>query len=85
MQNHTRLFGQMLINDVKRTYSYIRREEKNEIRMSVVVVVLVINSVNMVGCTIIEKKKKRKGERMKSVADFNNNQNTDVTNEMRRV
>lgn len=48
----------MLINDVKRTYSYIRREEKNEIRMSVVVVVLVINSVNMVGCTIIEKKKK---------------------------
>lgn len=26
--------------------------------MSVVVVVLVINSVNMVGCTIIEKKKK---------------------------
>lgn len=76
----------MLINDVKRTYSYIRREEKNEIRMSVVVVVLVINSVNMVGCTIIEKKKKkRKGERMKSVADFNNNQNTDVTNEMRRV
>lgn len=74
----------MLINDVKRTYSYIRREEKNEIRMSVVVVVLVINSVNMVGCTIIEKKK-RKGERMKSVADFNNNQNTDVTNEMRRV
>lgn len=52
--------------------------------MSVVVVVLVINSVNMVGCTIIEKKK-RKGERMKSVADFNNNQNTDVTNEMRRV
>lgn len=53
--------------------------------MSVVVVVLVINSVNMVGCTIIEKKKKRKGERMKSVADFNNNQNTDVTNEMRRV
>lgn len=54
----------MLINDVKRTYSYIRREEKNEIRMSVVVVVLVINSVNMVGCTIIEKKKKegRKNE-----------------------
>lgn len=32
--------------------------------MSVVVVVLVINSVNMVGCTIIEKKKKegRKNE-----------------------
>lgn len=77
----------MLINDVKRTYSYIRREEKNVIRMSVVVVVLVINSVNMVGCTIIEKKRKKekKGERMKSVADFNNNQNTDVTNEMRRV
>lgn len=76
----------MLINDVKGTYSNIRREGKNEIRMSVVVVVvvLVINSVNMVECTIIEKKK-RKGERMKSAADFNNNQNTDVTNEMRRV
>lgn len=53
----------MLINDVKRTYSYIRREEKNEIRMSVVVVVLVINSVNMVGCTIIEKKKKKEGRK----------------------
>lgn len=54
----------MLINDVKGTYSNIRREGKNEIRMSVVVVVLVINSVNMVECTIIEKKKKegRKNE-----------------------
>ena len=53
----------MLINDVKRTHSNIRREEKNEIRMSVVVVVLVINSVNMVGCTIIGKKKEgRKNE-----------------------
>lgn len=30
--------------------------------MSVVVVVLVINSVNMVGCTIIEKKKVREKE-----------------------
>lgn len=56
----------MLINDVKRTYSYIRREEKNVIRMSVVVVVLVINSVNMVGCTIIEKKKKKRKEGRKN-------------------
>lgn len=53
----------MLINDVKRTYSNIHREEKNEIRMSVVIVVLVINSVNMVGCTIIEKKKKKEGRK----------------------